>query len=111
MLRIIACIILIFLFGILYAEILNSFDLPKVKLNVYIFGVAISFVYFISEVTLKYFEKRSTLSNQHQIKFDKIRNIYFITLSIIGLILLVMVPFVWWGAIKKLAESANKGGY
>ena len=44
-------------------------------------------------------------------RFDKMRQIYTICISIIGFIVLVMVPFVWWGAIKKLAESANKGIY
>jgi hypothetical protein len=45
------------------------------------------------------------------VRCEKVRQIYYIGLSILGFILLVMVPFIWWGAIKKLAESANKGIY
>jgi hypothetical protein len=100
-----------FLFGILYAEILNNLDLISYKFNPYIFGTVISLVFLISEIVLKHFQNRASLSNQNQLKFDRIRNIYYICMSIIGFILLVMVPLVWWGAIKKLAESANKGIY
>jgi hypothetical protein len=100
-----------FFFGILYAEILNGLDLLSLKLNPYIFGAIIAAVFFISEIVLKRLEERAGLSNLDHVKYVKIRQIYYIGLSIIGFIILVMVPFVWWGAIKKLAESANKGIY
>ena len=111
MLRIIVCTIAFFLFGVLYAEIINSFDLISYKLNPYIFGAIIAAGFFISEIVLKRFEERTGLSHQDHERFEKIKQIYYLGLSVIGVILLVMVPFVWWGAIKKLAESANKGIY
>lgn len=111
MLRIIVCTIAFFLFGVLYAEIINSFDLIRYTLNPSIFGAIIAAVFLLSEIVLKGFEDRAGLSNQDRMRFEKIRHIYYIGLSVIGFILLVMVPFVWWGTIKKLAESANKGIY
>ena len=109
MLRIIVCTIAFFLFGVLYAEIINSFDLIRFMLNPYVFGAIVSSVFLFSEILLRRFEERAGLSNQDHMRFGKIRHIYYIGLSIIGFILLAMVPFVWWGTIKKLAESANKG--
>ena len=111
MLRIVVCTIGIFIFGVLYAEILNGIDWVSYRLNPYIFGAVISTLFFVSEVLWKRFEERAALSNQDRMRFDKMRQIYTICISIIGFIVLVMVPFVWWGAIKKLAESANKGIY
>ena len=101
----------LFIFGVLYAEILNNLDLISYKLNPYIFGTVISLIFLISEIIFKYFENRTALSNQNQVKFDNIKNIYNICLSIIAFIILIMIPFVWWGAIMRLAESANKGIY
>lgn len=111
MLRIIVCTIAFFIFGVLYAEIINSFDLISYRLNQYIFGAIIAAVFLVSEIVLKRFEERAGLSHQDRMRFEKIRGLYYMGLSILAFILLVMVPFIWWGAIKKLAENANKGIY
>lgn len=111
MLRLVVCMIGLFMFGIIYAEIFNSFDWINYRLNQYVFGAIIATVFLVSEIVLKRFEERARLSNRDYVRFETIRQLYYIGLSIIGFILLVMVPLVWWGAIKKLAESANKGIY
>jgi hypothetical protein len=111
MLRIMVCTIAFFIFGVLYAEIINRFDWLSYKLNPYIFGGLVSAVFLISEVVLKRFEERAGLTDQDRTRFEKVRHIYYFGLSIIAFILLVMIPFIWWGAIRKLAESANKGIY
>jgi hypothetical protein len=111
MLRLIVCMIGLFLFGVLYAEIFNGFDWIGFKLNPYIFGTIVAAVFLVSEIVLKRFEERARRSNQDRVRCEKIRQIVYVGLSILGFILLVMVPFIWWGAIKKLAESANKGIY
>jgi len=101
----------VFIFGVLYAEILNGFDWVSYRLNSYIFGAIISTLFLFSEILWKRFGGRAGLSNQDRMRFDKMQQVYYICVSIIGFILLVMLPFIWWGAIKKLAESANKGIY
>jgi hypothetical protein len=105
------CMIGVFIFGVLYAEILNGFDRISYRLNPYIFGAIISTLFLVSEILWKRFGGRAGLSNQDRMRFDKMQQVYYICVSIIGFILLVMLPLIWWGAIKKLAESANKGIY
>lgn len=105
------CMIGVFIFGVLYAEILNGFNWVSYRLNPYIFGAIISTLFLVSEILWKGFGGRAGLSNQDRMRFDKMQQVYYICVSIIGFILLVMLPFIWWGAIKKLAESANKGIY
>ena len=109
MIRIIVCMIGFFIFGVIYAEILNEFKLFDFMVNVYIFAGSISLIFLFSELILKHFETRASLSNQDEIKFKKIKHYYYICLAFLGFILLVAAPFIWWGAIKRLADMANKG--
>ena len=109
MIRIIVCIIGFFIFGVIYAEILNEFKLFDFRVNVYIFAGSISLIFLFSELILKHFETRASLSNQDEIKFKKIKHYYYICLAFLGIILLVAVPFIWWGAIKRLAGIAKEG--
>lgn len=98
-----------FIFGVIYAEILNAFKLIDFRVNVYIFAGAISLIFLFSELILKHFETRASLSNQDESKFKKIKGYYYICLAFLGFILLVALPFIWWGTIKRLADIANEG--
>ena len=98
-----------FIFGVIYAEILNKFKLFDFRVNVYIFAGSISLIFLFSELILKHFETRASLSNQDEIKFKKIKQYFYICLGFLGIILLVAVPFIWWGAIKRLAGIAKEG--
>jgi len=98
-----------FIFGVIYAEILNGLKLFDFRVNVYIFAGSILLIFLFSELILKHFETRASISNQDEIKFKKIKDYYYLCLAFLGFILLVAVPFVWWGAIKRLADIANKG--
>lgn len=109
MIRIIVCLIGFFIFGVIYAEILNEFKLFDFRVNVYIFSGSLSLIFLFSELILKHFETRASLSNQDEIKFRKIKGYYYICIAFLGFILLVAMPFIWWGAIKRLADIANEG--
>jgi hypothetical protein len=98
-----------FIFGVIYAEIFNELKIFDARVNVYIFAGAISLIFLFSELIFKHFETRASLSNQNEIKFKKIKNYYYICLAFLGFILLVALPFIWWGTIKRLAEIANEG--
>ena len=100
--------VVFFVFGVIYAEILNEFKFFDSRVNVYIFAGSISLIFLFSELILKHFETRASLSNQDEIKFKKIKYYYYICLAFLGFILLVALPFIWWGAIKKLADIANE---
>jgi hypothetical protein len=96
-----------FIFGVIYGEILNEFKLFDFRVNVYIFAGSISLIFLFSELILMHFEKSASLSNQDGIRFKKIRDSYYLCLAFVGIILFVAVPFIWWGAIKRLADIAN----
>jgi len=98
-----------FIFGVIYAEILNEFKLFNSRVNVYIFAGSISLIFLFSELIIKHFETRASSSNQEEIKFKKIKDYYYICLAFLGFILLIALPFIWWGTIKKLADIANAG--
>jgi hypothetical protein len=109
MIHIIVCIIGFFVFGVIYAEILNGLELFEFRVNVYLFAGSISVIFVCSELILKHFEARASISNQDETKFKRIKDFYYICLAFLGFILLVAVPFIWWGTIKRLAEMANEG--
>jgi len=109
MTRIIVCMIGIFIFGVLYAEILNALKLFDFRVNVYLFAGSISLIFLFSDLILKHFETRASISNQDEIKFKKIKDFYYICLAFFGFLLLVAMPFIWWGAIKRLADTAKEG--
>ena len=99
----------VFVFGVIYGEILNGLELFNFRVNVYLFAGSVALIYLFSELILKHFETRASMSNQDEIKFRKIKDFYYVCLAFFGFILLVLVPIVWWGAIKRLAEIANEG--
>lgn len=107
MLRNLICTIGLFVFGVLYAEILNGLNIFNFQMNVYLFAGLVSVIFFISESILKHFEKEAKKSSIGEIKFQKAKDIYYIGLAILGFILLILIPFVWWGAIKTLADMAK----
>ena len=103
------CLIGFFVFGVIYAEILNGLKLFEFRVNVYLFAGSISLIFLFSELILKHFETRASISNQDEIKFKKIKDYYYRCLAFLGFILLVALPFIWWGTIKRFADMANKG--
>jgi hypothetical protein len=107
MLRIIVCTIGFYVFGVLYAEILNGLNLFNFKVNVYIFACFVALIFLLSEWILKHFEERAKLSKNAEIKFRKIQNTYYLMIAIVACVLLILIPFVWWGAIKTLADKAK----
>ena len=109
MIRTIVCVIGIFVFGVIYAEILNGLHIFDFKVNVYFFAGSISSVFLFSDSLFRYFGEKASISAYYQNKFMKIQGYYYLSLAILGFILLVAVPFVWWGAIKKLSIMANEG--
>ena len=50
--RIIVCMIGFFIFGVIYAEILNEFKLFDFRVNVYIFSGSLSLIFLFSELIL-----------------------------------------------------------
>jgi hypothetical protein len=98
-----------FVFGVIYAEILNGLHLFGFRVNVYLFAGSISLIFLFSELILEHLKRKASRCNQDASKFQKIRDYYYICFAFLGFIFLVAVPFIWWGTIKRLAAMANKG--
>jgi len=107
MARLIFCTIGIFVFGVIYGEILNALSIFKKNVNVYFFSGSIVLVFFLSDCLFKYFKKRAAISDQDKKRLKKIKDYYFIFMGSLGFILLIAIPFIWWGAIKRLAIMAK----
>jgi hypothetical protein len=107
MTRLITCAIGIFIFGVIYGEILNALGIFEINVNVYLFAGSIALVFLLSDFIFKYYGKRATVSDKYKRRFEKIKGYYFIFLAFLGFILMIAIPFIWWGAIKRLAVMAR----
>lgn len=107
MARLIFCTIGIFIFGVIYGEILNSLRIFDINVNVYFFAGSISFVFLLSDWIFKHFGNRAAVSNKNENRFNKLKDSYFIFMAFLGFIIVLAIPFIWWGVIKRLAAIAK----
>ena len=107
MVRATVCVVGTFVFGVIYGEILNGLNIIALNVNVYLFAGSISLTFLFFDILFNYFEKRASEPDQAESKLKKFKEYYSIFLAIVGFILLVAIPFVWWGAIKTLAVQAK----
>lgn len=109
MARLIFYIIGVFVFGVIYTEILNGLKLFDFSIPVYGFAGFISLVFLFLESIMKYFEARSSRSDADEARYRKFRDYCYKWLALLGFVLLIALPFIWWGAIKRLAVMAEQG--
>lgn len=110
MTRIIVGAIAWFGFGIILAEVLNNFELVKLRIDPASFAGFLSAVFLMFKLSLRYYEKKSGLSHADKKKFKKIFRIYEVLIMLIGILLFILIPFLWFGVIKRLAMIANESG-
>jgi len=94
--------------GVIITEILNNFNLFDFRLKVHFVAGPILLIFLLSQLILKHFENKANSSIDDENKYQRIINIYYLFLGLIGLCFLLSIPFLWWGVIKKLAISANE---
>ena len=109
MARLIVGLIAWFGLGVIIAEIINTTGLFGFRLKVLFVAGPIAILYLISQIALKYFERKAEEYSHAATWHRKIKTYYHLMLCIIGLCFLVSIPFLWWGVIKKLAMAANEG--
>jgi len=109
MVRIITFTIAWFGFGIIAAEIINSFEWFEFRINVLYIAVPITCFFLVSEFILNYYKNRQTQSIEGEIKYKKVQKLYNLLLGFISLVVFVIIPLVWWGVIKQLAMIATEG--
>jgi len=95
--------------GVIIAEVLKGFGLFESRWSILIVAVPMALAFLFWELTTNYFEDKRKTSLNAEIKYQRIISIYHLALCVIAFCLLLSIPFLWWGAIKRLAMSANEG--
>ena len=103
------CIIGWFLFGVILAEIINNLDLLELRFNVFFVAIPLPLAFLFHELVMKPLEHKVNSSGNGEAKYLKIISIYHLFLWMLGICLLLSIPFQWWEMIKKLAILANEG--
>ncbi len=98
-------------FSIILVEMINNFNLFSFQLNALGSAVLLTLVYLGFDASYLFFQKKAEATNEaDRTRYQTIVKQYRIILGVIGLILVVSIPFIWWGVIKKLAGMAQEGG-
>lgn len=73
MYRTLTCLIGSFVFGVIYAEILNSLNIFDLTVNVYLFAGSISLAFLFFDMLFNYLGKRASESSQDEIRLKKFK--------------------------------------
>lgn len=95
-------------FSIIAAEIFNSFEVLDERVNVMVIAIPMTLVYIGSKLVLRHYQIKSTESDQALERYRKVEQHYYLALGSISLFMFVIIPLVWWGVIKKLAQLGAK---
>ena len=96
-------------FGVIAAEIFNSFELLAERVNVLVDAVPAVVLYLLSEWVLAVYRRRADRSEKDEKRYQAVLKRYRLILGLIGFIAFFVIPFVWWGVIEKLSGLANEG--
>lgn len=109
MIRMFVFFIAWFGFGVIAAEIFNSFEILSHRINVLVIAVPIALIYLFSQILMEYLKNRAGKSRADEKRYLMVKKQYYLLLGFIGLFVFFIVPFVWWGVIEKLANLAGDG--
>ena len=106
MVKVFACAIGLTGLGVIIAEVINSLGWFEFHLAPFFVAVPMLFFYGLYEIVIHRIKQSATsIQAQKASTFIKWTNVI---LSLIGLIFLLSIPLLWWGVIKKLAQSASQ---
>ena len=94
--------------GIIVAEVINSLRWVEFRLTPVIITVPILIFYGLCEITVRRKNQETTSTQAHGA--GPVFSWMDAVLSLIGLLFLLSIPLLWWGVIKRLAQSASGGG-
>jgi len=108
MIRLIACGLGLAGFGVIIAEVINNANLLEHRLQPYAVVMVILVIYAVHELLEARIKKKSTspVGLDRKDKFFIV--VYDVIYGLIGILMLLGIPYLWWGVIKKLAMLANK---
>ncbi len=96
-------------FGAIAAEVINSFKLFAFRVEVPFVAVPLILIFVFSELVEKRLADKADIPAEGRDRYRRIIAIHYLILALLFIALVVSVPLVWWGAIKKLATMANQG--
>ena len=95
------------IFGLIASDIINEFKLFKMPVRWYAVMGPVLLLFGLQEAFLKRLEiKRKSLTDT-EIQESKAFKFFYILVWVIVTFLLIGIPIVWWGAIKKTISDAN----
>ncbi len=109
MIRLIACGLGLAGFGVIIAEVINNTQLLEHRLQPYAVVIVILVIYAVHELLETRIKKKST----SPVGLDRTDKIFIVAYDVIygllGILMLLAIPYLWWGVIKRLAMLAKEG--
>jgi hypothetical protein len=96
-------------FGVLLAEIVNHLQWFESELGVGWVAVPLSLGFLVFELGLRHRRKKAALCPADEIRCRRMVAAFQILQCLAVAVLLIAIPFLWWGVIKKLAVLAHEG--
>jgi hypothetical protein len=97
------------IFGAVVAEVINASELLAFRLNAPYAGVVFGAAILLSMMIYDYFDSKAKQSKEAQGKFEKLLSVYGVVAGFILLLIVISLPFLWWGAIMTVAGAAKTG--
>ena len=94
--------------GMIIAEVIDSLRWVEFRLSPIIITVPMLIFYGLCEITIQ--RKKKEATSMRPPRAGSIFSWMNAVLSLIGLIFLLSIPLLWWGVIKRLAQSVSWGG-
>ena len=93
-------------FGVIVVEVVNHSEILNFRLDVPLAVIAILILYLLYEFTLLRIRAGRKLDPDSPNLFTRIGKGYKFLIGLAGLCVLITIPFLWWGVIKRLAMTA-----
>jgi cell division protein FtsX len=109
MIRLIACGLGLAGFGVIIAEVINNAQFLGIKVKPYIVVIAFLAIFTVYELFIKRIKQKYISFAELKRKDKIVFTLYNLIYGIIGVLIFLGIPYLWWGVIKKLARMANDG--
>ncbi|MHC4458917.1 MAG: hypothetical protein ACYS0I_17890 [Planctomycetota bacterium] len=109
MIRLITCGLGLAGFGVIIAEVINNAQLLEHRIQPYAVVTVILVIYASHELLETRIKKKSTSPVGLDRKDKILIAVYDVIYGLLGILVLLGIPYLWWGVIKRLAMLANQG--
>ncbi len=94
-------------FGFLITDIINEFKVFGAPVPLCAIMGPVMLLFWLQEVVLKRLEIRRKTSTDPEFDESRFLRISYIIMWIFVICLLISIPLVWWGVIKKATTAGN----